>query len=99
VPFNENAAAEVDESNDHARDLTPGFNNARDPYYSPNGKKIVFASDDAAAGAWDLYILDLDPATDYGSVLPGATPVKLNLTSYNIFSNMFDDINRPVWTL
>lgn len=98
VPFNDNKAAEVSSSNDNAICLSPGFANARDPYYSPDGTRLVFASDDHAAGSdWDLYIVELDPATNY--LHPLGTPRRVRLGEYSLFNRTFESINRPVWTL
>lgn len=98
IPFNDNVATQVSESNDNAVLLTPGFNNAREPYYSPDGTRVVFASDDHDPGnEWDLYIVDLDPATGY--LRPMGVPNRVHLGEYAMFSRLFESINKPVWTL
>lgn len=98
VPFNDDIGAEVSESNDGAIWLTPTFNNARDPSYSPDGTKVVFTSDDHDVGnSYDLYIMDLDPATNY--LRPLGEPYRVHLGDYALFTRLFEKINRPVWTL
>lgn len=78
--------------------LTPGFTNARDPSYSPDGTMLVFASDDHDPGGdWDLYIVSLEPSTDY--LTPLGAPSRMRLGEYSLFNKTFDGINRPVWTL
>jgi type II secretory pathway pseudopilin PulG len=98
IPFNDDVSAEVSETSDGAVCLTPGFINARDPYYGPNGANLVFTSDDDASGKeWDLYIQQLDPATGY--LTPKGAPLQMGLGRYAVFTELFEDINRPVWTL
>jgi hypothetical protein len=98
IPFNDGAAPEVPESGDGAVCLTPGFNNARYCCYSPDGTRLVFASDDHDPGnEWDLYIVMLNPATNF--LTPQGTPNRVHLGEYAIFSKLFERIDRPVWTL
>jgi prepilin-type N-terminal cleavage/methylation domain-containing protein len=97
VPFNDNPAAQVSEASDGAIPLTPGFTNARDAFYSPDGRKLVFASDDHSKGNWDLYLLQLDPGTGY--LTAKGTPYRMGLGNYSLFQKTFTEINGPVWTL
>ena len=106
IPFNDGTAPQVSESNDNAVLLTPGFNNARDPYYSPDGTKLVFTSDDHDPGKdWDLYIVDLDPAAGDPDpanryLRPAGAPRRVNLKNNAwLRPQLFESINKPVWTL
>lgn len=81
--------------------LTPGFNNATEACYSPDGRKIAFVSDDS--GVWDLYVLPLDPAGQtFGQpgycLNPLGAPYALDVNAY-IFFGSFPELNSPSWTL
>ncbi len=80
---------------DNAVCLTPGMNNAREPYFSPDGTALCFLSNDPPSNQWDIYIIDIDPAT--GNAVPG-TMRKLGLPNYTPFTGGFPNMNRPTWT-
>lgn len=73
--------------------LTPAGTNCIEPYYSPDGLRMCWLSNDG--GSWDIYVSNIDPAT--GDLVAGTTRA-LGLSAFTPFTGGFPNLNRPIWT-
>jgi len=90
VAFDENGH---ESGPDGATCLTPSGTNCIEPYYSPDGLRMCWLSNDS--GSWDIYVSNIDPSN--GNLVPGTTRA-LGLGAFTPFTGGFPNMNRPIWT-